>query len=190
MYSMLDHMCAHGLGYWYAALTRQAAGKSAVLKDSAKKQGSVASARAKKKEAKGDVDLSEELQGDGTELTIVVAFPIGKLGMSLERNCVCNVSGDPAEHLGVKKGWVLFSVNGAEVPKKKEAIAKQIAQVFKERKTGDVDFSFRIPVTTEGFYHCIECDKFIKEDDFNASQLDKGPGKQMCYPCEEYKDMF
>ena len=168
-----------------AALARLAADKSVVLKESAKNQGSVAAQRAKKKAEAGVLDHSLQLQGGDTDLQVVVPFPIGKLGMSLERNCVSAVTGEPAEQLGVKKGWVLLQVNGTDVPKKKEAIAKLIMQVFKEQKIGEVEFVFSAP-SMEGFSYCRACDKFVKDEDYNASQLEEGPGKQMCYSCEEF----
>ena len=47
--------------------------------------------RSKKREGAREVDLQAECQGDGVEMQGVVQFPIGKLGMGLEKNCVAKV---------------------------------------------------------------------------------------------------
>lgn len=44
---------------------------------------------------------------------MVAEFPVGKLGMDIEKNCVAKVSG--AADLGIKKGWVIFEVNGTPI---------------------------------------------------------------------------
>ena len=36
---------------------------------------------------------------------------------------------------------------------------------------------------------CPQCDKFVGNDTFEAEQLEKGPGKQMCAGCEEIAGM-
>ena len=102
-----------------AAKGHMHASKAAAQKEALKSQGSVAAARAKKKGALGALDLEAELQGDDVEVTVKVEFPIGKLGMSMEKNCVSSVTGVPSEELGIKKGWVLFSVAGQECPPSK-----------------------------------------------------------------------
>jgi hypothetical protein len=104
-----------------AAKGRMHATKAAAQKDALKSQGALAAARAKKKGALGELDLESELQGDDVEVTVKVEFPIGKLGMSMEKNCVSSVTGSPASELGIKKGWVLFSVAGQECPPSKVA---------------------------------------------------------------------
>jgi hypothetical protein len=102
-----------------AAKGRMHANKAAAQKEALKSQGSVAAARAKKKGALGALDLESELQGDDVEVTVKVEFPIGKLGMQLEKNCVSAVTGAPADELGIKKGWVLLSVADQECPPSK-----------------------------------------------------------------------
>ena len=56
---------------------------------------------------------------------------------------------------------------------------------------GQLTLTFQTPLD-EGTYHCVSCDKFIAADQFDgaSSGLDAGPGKQTCYSCEEYADMF
>ncbi len=121
-------------------------------------------------------------------MAVVVQFPVGKLGMSMERNAVSDVTGEPALELGVKKGWVLGSVGGEAAPAEKAGISKLIMGIFKEKKLGLVDFKFRVPITA-GFSHCCACDKFVDEAEFDGAQLEKGPGKAMCAGCEEIASM-
>eukprot|EP00961_Rhodomonas_salina_P194667 2628260-Rhodomonas_salina.2 len=69
-----------------AAKARSAAFNAAKQKELQRQQDAVAGARTKKREAVADLDV--ELQGDDIEVQVVVPFPVGKLGMSLELNCV------------------------------------------------------------------------------------------------------
>ncbi|KAJ1489702.1 hypothetical protein T484DRAFT_3463457 [Baffinella frigidus] len=170
-----------------AAKARGHAIKATELKDHVRKQGAVAGERAKNK--LGQIDLNAELQGEGTEVTVAVQYPIGKLGLTLEKNCVSAVTGSPAEELGVKKGWILAEVAGDETPADKAAVAKMIMTVFKEQKTGEVTFRFRTPIT-DGFSCCTECNKYMEDSEFDGAMLTKGPGKQMCLSCEEFSGMF
>jgi hypothetical protein len=172
-----------------AAKARGAVLKANALKDQARKQDEVSGARSKKRDGLGQIDLEIELQGDGVEINVVVEFPIGKLGLSLEKNCVSNITGEPALEKGVKKGWVLTSVNGEEAPTDKTGIEKLVARIFREQKAGVVPFKFRTPIV-DGFSHCTQCDKFVDAKDFDPPQLAKGPGRQMCAGCEEFSGMF
>ena len=94
-----------------AAKARSAAAREAEMKAMAKAQGDVQAARSKKKEGQGLVDLSAELQGDGNELIVLTSFPIGPLGMTIEGCSVLTVKeGEAADLAGVKRGWVLASI--------------------------------------------------------------------------------
>ena len=151
-----------------AAKARGAILKANALKEQARKQDEVSGARSKKRDGLGQIDLDIELQGDGVEMNVVVEFPIGKLGLSLERTCVSNITGEPALEKGVKK---------------------LVARIFREQKAGVVPFKFRTPIVA-GFSHCTQCDKFVDDKDFDPPQLAKGPGRQMCAGCEEFSGMF
>jgi hypothetical protein len=94
------------------------------------------------------------------------------------------VTGEPAKDLGVQRGWVLHSVCGELTIPDATAITKQVTKIFKEKKTGVVDFKFRVPIV-DGFLHCVQCDKFVGADGFDGAQVEAGPGKQMCSGCEE-----
>merc|ERR1712232_547834 len=98
------------------------------MKDAAKQQGQVAKQRDKRKELREleQNDLTAEFQGDGVEVLTIVEFPVGKLGMDIEKNCVCKLSEAPstAAELGVKVGWVIQNVNGTVVGAKKATIIK------------------------------------------------------------------
>lgn len=48
---------------------------------------------------------------------------------------------------------------------------------------------FRCPIQDGGYHHCVQCDKFILTDEFTEEQLELGPGKQRCGPCEEFGDI-
>jgi len=173
-----------------AAQARQAAGKSLDMKANANQQAQVAKDREKRREkTEADKnDLSVEHQGDGIEVSQIVEFPVGKLGMDIEANCVCKVGDSPsnAAELGVKTGWVISQINGTPVPPKKAAIIKEVAACM---KLGPVKFSFRVPII-DGYNFCGNCDKYQAAESFNESQItEKGPGKQICAGCEEFADM-
>jgi hypothetical protein len=57
----------------------------------------VAADRTKRKDAKVLDSLEAECQGDGVEMNVTVDFPIGKLGMDLERNAVTKVADEGEE---------------------------------------------------------------------------------------------
>mmetsp|Transcript_13522 Transcript_13522/g.16256 ORF Transcript_13522/g.16256 Transcript_13522/m.16256 type:complete len:251 (+) Transcript_13522:101-853(+) len=167
-----------------AAKERHAMEKDAKAKAGAAKQGSVAAQRAKKKEARENCDLDDPdvlIQGDGDELLQVVEFEVGKLGMSLERNAISAIADAPSQaaDLGVKVGWILKEVNGEEVGEKKESIMKAAAAAMKK---GSVKFGFLVP-RHENYHYCRGCKKFVAGDNYEESELEKGPGKQMCYDC-------
>lgn len=173
-----------------AAQARQAAGKALEQKANANQQSQVAKDREKRREkTEADKnDLSVEHQGDGIEVTQIVEFPVGKLGMDIEANCVCKVGDSPsnAAELGVKTGWVISQINGTPVPPKKAAIIKEVAACM---KLGPVKFGFRVPII-DGYHFCGNCDKYQEAEGFNESQItEKGPGKQICAGCEEFADM-
>merc|ERR1711865_103178 len=116
---------------------------------------------------------SAEFQGDGVECLQVVEVAPGKLGFQLERNAVSSVGGDgQAAELKVQKGWIIHKVNDDEVEKDKAKIAKAVAGAMKK---GPVKFGFRVPIT-DGFQHCIGCDKFMEDGQFDGAQLEAGPG--------------
>eukprot|EP00798_Chlamydomonas_sp_ICE-L_P028245 gene28245-31348_t len=171
-----------------AAKARGAVENAKFKADNVRKQGEVQAARTKKKEG-GGADIDAEVQGDGVEIQVKVDFPIGKLGMALEKNCVTKVTGDPAQECGVHKGWVLVSVDGTLVPASKSGVEKVVMSVFKEKMAGLVTFIFRTPIT-DGYSFCQSCDKFQEDNDFEAAQLEAGPGKQVCAGCEEFAGMF
>ena len=163
------------------------------MKAHAKAQGDVQAARSKKKEGQGLVDLSAELQGDGNELIVLTVFPIGPLGMTIEGCSVLSVKeGEAADEAGVKRGWVIQSVDGGEklvvaeldTPK----VTKILMNAFKAAKAdgkAEIGIKFRSPILAEGFAHCQACDKFLGSDEFSSDQAEKGPGKAMCSQCEE-----
>lgn len=162
-----------------AAKARGALLKAAALKDLARKQGEVSGARTKKRDGLGAIDVEAELQGDGVEILVTVELPIGKLGLSLEKNCVSAITGDPAQEKGVKRGWILSSVGGEDAPNDRAGIERLVSRIFREQKAGLVPFRFRSPIV-EGFSHCVQCDKYLEDKEFEPAQLAKGPGKQMC----------
>lgn len=173
-----------------AAQARQAAGKAADMKANANQQTQVAKDRERRKQQQeaDKNDLSVEHQGDGIEVLQLVEFPVGKLGMDIEANCVSKVGESPsnAAELGVKTGWVISQVNGTPVPAKKAAIIKEVAACM---KLGPVKIGFRVPII-DGYHFCGNCDKYQEAESFNESQItEKGPGKQICAGCEEFADM-
>lgn len=109
-------------------------------------------------------------------------FPQGKFGMDIEKTAICKVCEPPsnAADLGVKVGWVIYAVNDKLVKDKKAIIKEASAAV----KSGPVKFAFRAPLLN-GYLHCTECNKFLAADQFDATQIAAGPGKQQCIPCYE-----
>lgn len=173
-----------------AAKAREATQKAQDMKANANQQAQVAKDREKRRgAAEADKnDLNVEHQGDGIEVLQIVEFPVGKLGMDIEANCVSKVGESPsnAAELGVKKGWVISKVNDTFVGNKKAAIIKEVA---KEMKLGPVKFGFRVPII-DGYAFCGNCDKYQAADSFSEGQIaEKGPGKQICAGCEEFADM-
>ena len=175
-----------------AAMAREKARKDQVRGASAAQQGAVQAAKAKNKAEKDNVDALAALDLSALD-HVDVAFEAGsKLGMSIEKNCVCAVAeGGAAEALKVKRGWVIRNVNGETAGSNKAAIMKQAAKAMKE---GRMVITFQTPLDdgTGCDHYCTVCDKFIEEDKFEGATngLDAGPGKQVCYSCEEYADMF
>ena len=150
----------------------------------------MSTARTKKRDGLGAVDLEAELQGDDVEIRVVVEFPVGKLGLRLERNSVAAVTSDPAQELGVRAGWVLAGVGEVDAPADKAAIEGLVLRAFREGKGAGVRLRFRAPIV-DGLAHCLQCDKFLDErNDFDPAQLAKGPGRRMCAACEEFSGMF
>ena len=169
-----------------AAQAREALRKDAVRGASAAQQASVQAAKAKGKAGRdaeaADLDLS-------TMDTCEVVFEPGKLGMSIEKNAVVSVTeGGAAANLQVAAGWVIRMVNGQDVPADKAAIMKLAAAAM---KVGPLTLTFQWPMEA-GQHHCSSCDKFVDGAQFDGvtNGLEAGPGKQVCYPCEEYADMF
>lgn len=170
-----------------AALERSKLSQKSKMAAGAAQQSSVQAAKAKSKAEKdtmaAELDLSTQ---DMLELT----FEPGKLGMSIEKNCVCAVAEDgAAAALKVQAGWVIRKVNGEEAPASKAGIMKAAAAAM---KAGQLVFTFQFPLE-DGKYHCVACDKFVDAAEFDGATkgLDEaGPGKQVCAACEEFGDMF
>jgi len=165
--------------------TIQTAAKRA---EAAKHQGAVAKDREKNRAAKDQIDMTE-VQGDGgTEMVVAVEFPVGKLGMDIDKNAVVKVHDEGSASEGkVKPGWIIQQVNDVPVAAKKEAIIKAITTIFKGQKPATL--KFRVPVG-DGYWYCRQCDKFIEEKEFDSAQIEAGPGKMMCAGCEEFAEMF
>jgi len=170
----------------FAAQERHRLGQQAKLAQGAAQQTSVQQAKAKQKAAQehdaAEMDLS-------TQDLCEVNFPVGKLGMSLEQNCVSAVAAEgAAATLKVEVGWVIRKVNDDDVPPKKEAIMKAAAAAM---KAGQLKVTFQFAFEP-GTHHCSACDKFVDAGEFDGASygLDAGPGKQVCSSCEEYGDMF
>lgn len=177
-----------------AAKQREASAKEAKRLEKSAQQASVAADRAKKKDARnageGTVeDPSVTLQGAGDDILVRATFPMGKLGFSIERNAVTSVTeGSEASSQGVKPGWVIEELNDELVPTDKKCKEKIMKLAKEAMKKGPLVFGFRAPMT-EGFHHCVVCGKYRDVSEFEESQLRQGPGKQMCYSCEEFADM-
>jgi hypothetical protein len=175
-----------------AAMAREKARKDQTRGASAAMQGSVQAAKAKNKAEKDTVDSLAALDLSALD-HVEVTFEAGaKLGMSIERTCVSAVAeGGTADGLKVKVGWVIRKINGESAGGNKTAIMKQAAKAMKE---GKLDITFQTPLDDGGGcdHYCIGCDKFVEADKFEGATngLDAGPGKQTCYSCEEYADMF
>ena len=103
-----------------AAKARHALNKDADKKTKLAGQSAIAGGRAKKREEKSQIDHDLELQGDlGNEVHVKAEFPVGKLGCDLEKAAVTKVADDGNAHdLGVKKGWVIASVDDLVVEEK------------------------------------------------------------------------
>eukprot|EP00966_Prymnesium_polylepis_P221095 5114181-Prymnesium_polylepis.1 len=169
-----------------AAMERQKLGTKSKMAAGAAQQGSVQAAKAKSKADKthdaADLDLS-------TQDLVDVAFEAGKLGMSIEKNCVSGVAEDgAAAALKVKPGWVIRKVNGDDAPANRNAVLKMATAAM---KAGQLRITFQTPLE-DGIQHCTACDKFVPDGDFDGATvgLDAGPGKQVCAGCEEFGDMF
>ena len=82
-------------------------------------------------------------------------------------------------------------MNDEDAGANKGAIMKQAAKAIKE---GSLTFTFQVPPGDGSGcdHYCSSCDQFVEEDKFEGATngLDAGPGKQVCYSCEEYADMF
>lgn len=170
-----------------AAKVRLATVTAARIKESNLSAGAVAKDRAKRKEDReADAnDMNAEFQGDGTDVLVNVEFAVGKLGMEIEKNAVSKLTEGQAEGLKVVVGWIIHKVGGDPVEPNKKAIGKAIMAGMKK---GPVVLAFRTPIT-EGFHHCVSCDKFIDAAEYEEDQLGKGPGVQMCAACAEIADM-
>lgn len=174
-----------------AAKARSAENKEADKAEQMRTAAEVQKQRANRKDQRNadKNDLETQLQGDGgVEMMQIVEFPVGKLGMDIEGNCISKIGDAPsnAADLGVKVGWVIGMINDVQVGAKKAAIVKAVATAM---KAGPVSFGFRVPIV-EGYTFCKSCDKFlVAADEFEEDQLALGPGKQMCSPCYEVSDM-
>ena len=169
-----------------AALERARIGQKLSMAAGAAKQGSVQAAKAKSKAAK-DLDAAE-LDLSAQDL-VEVTFDPGKLGMSIEKNCVSAVAdGGAASALKVRTGWVIRRINGDDAPAEKAAIMKLAAAAM---KAGQLIVTFQFPLA-DGQAHCVACDKFVDAAEFEGATmgLESGPGKQVCAACEEFGDMF
>ena len=112
----------------------------------------------------------------------IATFSIGagKLGMTLEKNCVAKVgeAGTQAVTHGVQPGWVLRKIGDDNLgATETKAIMKQAAVALKGSADG-VTFVFEAPVDEGLSAHCAGCDKFVPLVQFDAEQLEAGPGKQ------------
>ena len=133
-----------------AAKARGAAARVEDMRAHAKSQADVQAARSKKKEGAGLVDLQAELQGDGNELIVLTSFPIGPLGMSIEGCSVVSVKeGEAADQAKVKRGWVIFSVEGGErlnvAENDTNKVTKSILNAFKAARSegqGEIGIKF------------------------------------------------
>ena len=175
-----------------AAMAREKARKDQVRGASAAQQGAVQAAKAKSKAEKDTVDALAGLDLSALDHVEVVFEAGAKLGLSIEKTCVSAVAeGGTADGLKVKVGWVIRQVNGEEAAGNKAAIMKQAAKAMKE---GRLVLTFQTPLGDGSGcdHYCGSCDKFIEADKFDGATngLDAGPGKQTCYSCEEYADMF
>jgi len=171
-----------------AAKQRSTEQKDATKLDNAKHQGAVAAGRAKRKDAKEMDSANAEVQGLDEEMDQIVEFPIGKLGMDLEKNVVSVIKEDDkgestAKDLGVKPGWVVRYINGTPVGADKKVIMKEIMAIFKASKP--VQFTFRVP--TCDVYYCGNCEKFLGADQFEDCLTSKLPGQWKCAGCEEFE---
>ena len=169
-----------------AAMERQKIATKSKMAAGAAQQPSVQAAKAKSKAEKehdaANLDLS-------TQDMVDVDFEPGKLGMSIEKNCVSGVADDgAAAALKVLLGWVIRKINGEDMPANRAVIMKQAAAAM---KAGKLTITFQCPLE-DGLHHCTACDKFVGESEFEGATkgLDAGPGKQVCAGCEEYGDMF
>ena len=131
----------------------------------------------------------DDLSGlDLSEIDFVdVDFEPGKLGFAIERNAVISVTeGGQAAEKKVKPGWVIRKVQGEEAPTDKAKLMKMVAATL---KAGPITLTFQSPLE-DGTHYCKDCDKFVPAVDFEDGALDDGPGKQVCYSCAQYADMF
>lgn len=155
------------------------------------KQAEISQERGKRKEARGELDLHTEYdEVDGVELRQMFEFPVGKLGMDIERNIVTKVdAGGSAADLGIKCGWVITEVNRDPVPAEKKAIISAISKVFKnERKPCSI--RFRCPLAENDTWFCFRCEKFLETGAFDAEMEGKSHAQRGCSSCEECADMF
>ena len=170
-----------------AALERQKLSQKSKMAAGAARQGKVQATKAKQASERdadaAGLDLSTM---DMVDLT----FPAGqKLGMSIEKHAVRAVTEEGAAvELKVERGWVIRKVNGEDAPPAKAAIMKLCAAAM---KTGLLTITFQFPLEA-GQAHCSACDKFVDASEFDGAThgIEQGPGKQVCYSCEEYGDMF
>ena len=170
-----------------AAMGREKARKDAVKGASAAAQGAVLAAKERKKADK-ELDGLADLDLGSFDMVDIVFEP-GKLGLGLEKHAVSSVAdGGAAAGLKVQVGWVIRKVNGDDAPPVKATIMKLAAAAM---KAGQLTVTFQQPLE-DGQHHCVGCDKFIDAAQFDGatSDLAAGPGKQTCYSCEEYADMF
>lgn len=178
-----------------AAKARHAAGSAAQREENTKHQGAVQKERQKNKEANENEknDLEAEFQGDGVDMMVLVEFPVGKLGMDVEKNAVVKIGDAPSNAADgkVKVGWIIAKVNEKMIPpnenaeKHKKAIIQAIGAAM---KVGPAKIGFRVPIT-DGFLCCAACDKFMECDQFDQEEIDTGPGKYRCGTCVEIADM-
>ncbi|CAD7941945.1 unnamed protein product [Amoebophrya sp. A120] len=178
-----------------AAKARHEQQKEQDKHDHARHQAEKERERKGRKENKGEVDLDAEYdEVDGVEIRQLLQFPVGKLGMDIERNVVVKVSPEGNAHdLKVRVGWVIAEVDGVAVVPDKKKIITALTKVFKANKPCPI--RFRCPLSEEeeaaAYWFCFRCDKFLEQVAFDAqSMADKTAGQRACASCEECADMF
>ena len=176
-----------------AATEREKMRKDQARGASAAQQSAVQTAKAKSKAEKDTVDTLAGLDLSALDYVDVTFEAGAKLGLSIEKICVSTVAeGGAAMALKVKAGWVIRMVNSEAAAGNKADIMKQAAKAM---KNGRLTITFQTPLDDGSGcdHYCIACDKFLEADKFDDASdlgLNAGPGKQTCYACQEYADMW